>query len=64
MFHKAYMISKEFLNKLILFMPFDFAQESVRLTHHERNQRFTVCPESFVFAQEGLVEGLNQSFAR
>jgi hypothetical protein len=32
-------------------MPLDFAQESVRQAHHERNQPFTFRP--------GLVEGLN-----
>ncbi len=45
---------KETLNKLIPFMPSDFAQESVRQAHPERNQPLTVRPE--------LVERLVQSF--
>jgi polyphenol oxidase len=43
---------KESLNKLISFMPFGYAQESVRQARHERNQPITVRPE--------LVEGLNK----
>jgi len=34
----------------------------VRQAHHERNQPLTIRPESFGFAQESLVEGLNQRF--
>jgi hypothetical protein len=41
---------------LIPFMPFDFAQESVRQAHHERNQRLAVRPE--------LVEELIQGFPK
>jgi hypothetical protein len=37
-------------------MPFDYAQESIRQAHHERNQQLAVRPE--------LVEGLNQSFLK
>jgi hypothetical protein len=35
-------------------MPFDYAQESIRQAHYERNQQLTVRPEP--------VEGLIQSF--
>jgi hypothetical protein len=40
--------------KVDTYMPFDFAQENVRLTHHERNQLLTVRHEP--------VEGLVQRF--
>ena len=43
-------------------MPFDFAQESVRQAHHERNQHLIVHPEPFDSTQENLVEGLKQKF--
>jgi len=36
----------------------------VRQAHHERNQHLTVRPEPFDYAQEGLVEGLNQRFIK
>jgi hypothetical protein len=51
---------------LIPFMPFDFAQESVRQAHHERNQLFAVRPElvegslSKEACRRKLVEGLIQ----
>ena len=43
-------------------MPFDFAQENVRQAHHERNQLFTVRPESFDYTQASLVEGLDRNY--
>jgi hypothetical protein len=63
-FYGLVRLIRESLNKLIPFMPFDFAQESVRQAHHERNQRVIVVLSPSASAQESLVEGLNQSFLR
>jgi hypothetical protein len=48
---------KETLNKLIPLTPFDFAQESVRQAHRERDQQLAVRPEPV----EGLVQCLLKS---
>ena len=47
---------------LIPLMPFDFAQESIRQAHHERNKEPAVRPEPFDCSQDRRVEGLNLSF--